>query len=92
MSSPVVSSKEHGHDHQHTVLVHVNERPVEVPAPKATGLEIKTAAIAAHLPVQLDFVLSEERRNGDARIVGNDDVVTVNKESRFLMVPPDDNS
>src|SRR3954454_7128866 len=92
MSSPVASSKEQEKDHKHTVVVHVNERPVEVPAPKATGLEIKKAAIAAGLPVQLDFILSEERRNGDAKIIGDKDEVTVNKESKFLLVPPDDNS
>jgi len=92
MSSSAVSSVKADHDQSHTVIVHVNEQPVEVPAPKATGLEIKQGAVNAHLQVQLDFVLSEERHNGDTRIIGDGDNVTVNKESRFLLVPPDDNS
>lgn len=92
MSSPIVTSVEHGSAQPRTVTFHVNERPVEVPAPNATGLQIKDAAIAAHLPVERDFVLSEERHGGDTKIVGNADVVTVNRHSRFLLVPPDDNS
>lgn len=76
----------------HTVQVTLNGEPVEVPAPKATGLEIKQAAIAAGLPVQLDFVLSQERPNGDTKIVGNEDEVVVNKTSKFVLVPADDNS
>jgi hypothetical protein len=92
MTISAVSSTQVEHGQSHTVVVHVNEQPVEIPAPNATGLEIKQAAVNAQLPVQVDFVLSEERHNGDARIVGDTDVVTVNKESRFLLVPPDDNS
>lgn len=76
----------------HTVQVAVNGDPVEVPSPKAKGVEIKQSAIDAALPVQLDFVLSEERPNGDTKIVGNDDTVTVNKNSKFVLVPADDNS
>lgn len=75
-----------------TVTVHVNNKPVEVPAPKATGRQIKEAAITTGLPIQADFVLSEELPNGKAEIVGDDDEVTVNRQSRFLAIAPDDNS
>lgn len=91
MSEPTGSPTDHP-DHDHTVTVHVNNRPVEVPAPKATGLQIKQAAVAAGLPIQLDFVLSEEVSPGRTRIVGDNDEVTVNRKSRFLAIAPDDNS
>lgn len=92
MSAPITTASDRGRPSPHTVTVLVNEKPVEVPAPKATGLEIKQAAVNAGLPVQTDFVLSEEEHNGTTRIVGDEDEVTVNKNSRFLAIAPDDNS
>lgn len=76
----------------HTVAVHLNNKAVTVPAPKATGQQIKQAGIDAGLSIKMDFVLSEEQPNGDTDIVGDLDVVTVNKQSRFLAIAPDDNS
>ncbi len=76
----------------HTVEIHVNNRPVTVPRPRITGLEIKQAAIAQAVPIQADFVLSEELPNHKTKIIGDTDVVTVTKESRFVAVAPDDNS
>lgn len=92
MSAPITTATDHGHPNPHTVTVLVNEKPVDVPAPKTTGLEIKRAAVNAGLPVQLDFVLSEERPNGNTDIVGDEDEVTVTKHSKFLAIAPDDNS
>lgn len=57
-----------------------------------TGLEIKQAAIAQGVPIQIDFVLSEELANGRTQIVGDNETVTVNKRSKFHAVSPDDNS
>jgi hypothetical protein len=79
-------------ERQHTVTVHVNNKPVEVPAPKATGRQIKEAAISAQLPIQLDFVLSRELKDDRSEIVGDDEELKVNKNSRFLAIAPDDNS
>ena len=76
----------------HVVEITVNEKSVQVNGPRITGLEIKQAAIAQGIPIQLDFVLSEELPGNRSRIVGDNDVVTVNKHSRFLAVPNDDNS
>ena len=76
----------------HPVEVTVNEHPVVVQGPRATGLAIKEAAIAQGLPIKTDFVLSEELEHGRTRIVGDSDVVTVTKHSRFDAVAPDDNS
>lgn len=82
----------HGTPQNHTVIIHVNNKAVEVPAPKATGGQIKEAAIAQGLSIKLDFVLSEERPNGDTEIVGDNDYVTVNPQSKFVAIAPDDNS
>ena len=74
-----------------TVVIHVNERPVTVPH-RLTGLEIKEAAIAQGVPIQLDFVLSEELNDRRTKIIGDSDTVSVNEHSRFVAVAPDDNS
>jgi hypothetical protein len=76
----------------HLVTVTVNEKPVELEGPKATGLEIKQAAIAQGVKIEVSFVLSEELPNRRTRIVGDSDEVTINKHSRFVAVAPDDNS
>jgi hypothetical protein len=75
-----------------SVTITVNNRPVTVTGPRLTGLEIKQAAIDQGVPIGLDFVLSELRPNGRPRIVGNEDVVTVNKNSKFTAVADDDDS
>lgn len=91
MTSPHDTTGEHKRDHPETVTVHVNERPVVVSSSNSTGREIKDAAIRAGLPVDREFVLSEERKQGP-KIIGDADHVHVDDDSRFLMVPPDDNS
>jgi Multiubiquitin len=74
------------------VTITVNNKPVTVRGPRLTGLEIKQAAIDQGVPIGLDFVLSELRPNERPRIIGNDDPVTVNKNSRFTAVAADDDS
>jgi hypothetical protein len=76
----------------HIVTITVNEQPVTIAGPHVSGLEIKQAAISAGVQIQLDFVLSEELANGRTRVVGDGDIVTVNKNSRFDAVAGDDNS
>lgn len=75
----------------HIVVIHVNERPVSVPH-RLIGLEIKQAAVAQGVPIQLDFVLSQELNNHRTKIVGDEDLVSVDEHSRFVAVAPDDNS
>ena len=57
-----------------------------------TGLEIKQAAIAQGVPIQLDFQLAEIRPNGEHQIIGDGDVVTVTRHSKFVATAADDNS
>ena len=70
----------------------VNKQPVRIQGPKATGLEIKQAAIDQGVSIELDFLLKLVKPNGDYQIVGDDDVVTVNKNSVFKANAGDDNS
>lgn len=76
----------------HTVTVTVNNKPVQVTGPRVTGLEIKEAAIAQGVQIDAGFQLSEELPSGETRIIGDADVVTVNKHSTFTAVAGDDNS
>lgn len=76
----------------HHVTITVNNKPVVIDGPRVTGLEIKEAAIAQGVEIGLDFVLSEELPNGETRVVGDDDPVTVTKHSKFTAVAGDDNS
>lgn len=76
----------------HRVTIHVNKKPVIVEGPRLTGLQIKEAAIAQGVAIGLDFVLSKINPNGRPEIVGNTDVVTVNKNSKFTATDDDDDS
>jgi len=77
---------------EHLVTITVNEKPVEIEGPRAPGLAIRQAAIAQGVKIELSFVLSEELPNRKTKIVGDTDVVTLTKHSRFVAVAPDDNS
>lgn len=79
-------------DHDRPVVVDVNNRPVTLPDNRLTGLQVKQAAVAAGLPVDLGFQLIQEHPNGRDAVVGDDDEVKANTNSRFVMIAPDDNS
>lgn len=74
-----------------TVRVTVNRQPVELPAERLTGLEIKEAAIRQHVEIEPSFQLSLKR--GDRyEVIGDSDRVEVRRDEEFLAVAPDDNS
>jgi hypothetical protein len=77
---------------QHFVEIHVNNRPVRIQGPTATGLEIKTAAIAQGVQIELTFQLSEKLGDHKTRIVGDSDTVKVHEGTVFVAVADDDNS
>ena len=62
---------------QHEARVTVNGQFVVLTTRKVTGLQIKEAAIAAGVPIQLDFVLSEVRPSGEQKIIPDDREITV---------------
>jgi hypothetical protein len=80
------------HSKKHIVTVSVNEQPVKLEGHKATGAEIKAAAIAQGVHIQPNFVLQEELPNGTSRIVGDNDEVHLREHLRFTAIAPDDNS
>ena len=75
----------------HMVTIQVNNNPVEVEGPRISGLEIKQAAIDQGVEIQIDFQLAEIK-DAKRQIIGDDDIVTVNKNSKFVATAPDDNS
>jgi hypothetical protein len=78
--------------HDHEARVTVNGQLVVLTDHRVTGLQIKEAAIAAGVPIQLDFVLSEVRPNGEQKIVADDREITVKAGDEFWAIPGDDNS
>src|SRR5947209_8580374 len=87
--APSMEAKPHG---RHVVKILINEQPVEIIGPRLTGREIKEAAIAQGLPIDLGFQLIEELPHGRTQVVGDEDAVTVHPGSHFLALAPDDNS
>ncbi|MFF5039902.1 MULTISPECIES: multiubiquitin domain-containing protein [Streptomyces] len=92
MSSTVEQADPQTPGKGHAATITVNNKTVEVIGPRVTGLQIKEAAIAQGVQIELDFQLSQELPSGETRIVGDTDVVTVNKNSVFTAVAGDDNS
>ena len=74
------------------VVISVNEQPVDLRGHMATGAEIKEAAIAQGVRIELNFVLLEELPNGTSRNVGDNDPVHLREHLRFAAIRPDDNS
>jgi hypothetical protein len=74
------------------VRVTVNGLDVTLSEHKVTGLQVKEAAIAAEVPIQLDFVLSEVRPSGEQKIISDDRKITVEDGDEFWAIPGDDNS
>lgn len=74
------------------VTVMVNKNPVQLVGPRVTGLDVKKAAIAQGVEIDLGFVLSLRQANGKSKIVGDNDTVTINKNSVFSAIANDDNS
>ena len=76
-----------------SVTVHVNTKPVELPSHKVTGREIKEAAIAQGVEIQLDFLLTEEAHGEHpARTIADNKKVEVTKKSEFTANSEDDDS
>ncbi|MBL8776061.1 MAG: multiubiquitin domain-containing protein [Acidimicrobiales bacterium] len=70
----------------------VNKKPVPMTDHRVTGLQVKEAAIAAGVDIELDFQLSIRRPNGRLEVVGDDDKIAIVEKSEFRAVAPDDNS
>ena len=78
--------------HGHLVTIHVNNKPVQIEGPTASGIQIKQAAIAQGVSIQPNFQLLEELGGGRTKVIADGDVVHVNEHTRFVAIAPDDNS
>jgi hypothetical protein len=74
------------------IRVTVNGQFVVLTSRRVTGLQVKEAAIAAGVPIQLEFVLSEVRPSGEQKIIPDDREITVKSGDEFWAIPGDDNS
>lgn len=76
-----------------TVAVTVNNKRVALPGHRVTGLEVKQAAIAQGVEIELDFILTLEARDGvPARTVDDNDTITVTDHAEFTANDGDDDS
>jgi Multiubiquitin len=76
-----------------TVEVTVNRQSVTLESHRVTGREIKAAAIAQDVQIELDFLLTLEASPGHpARTIDDDETITVTKHSEFTANDVDDDS
>ncbi|MGE4150815.1 MAG: hypothetical protein AB7G17_01000 [Phycisphaerales bacterium] len=74
-----------------SVTIKVNRNDVKMPRRRATGLEIKQAAVRQGVRIQLDFLLYRIVGGEQVR-VPDDKQVTLHECDEFRCVAPDDNS
>lgn len=76
-----------------SITVKVNNRPVRFTKRRVTGLEIKQAAIAQGVPIDLQFVLYQMTPSGDlGPVIRDHQSVLLRKCDQFRCIAPDDNS
>ncbi len=76
-----------------TTTVIVNEKySVTMQGHKATGMEIKEAAIAQGAPIQKDFNLFRVNPGDNLKQIRDDESVALHEGERFRAVTTDDNS
>lgn len=77
----------------HSVVILVNEQPVTITQKEATAVEIKTAAKAQGVHIEINFLLIEELPNGTSKNIGdNDPPIHIREHLKFTAIAPDDNS
>lgn len=73
------------------IHVTVNTQPVTLNERRMTGLQIKKAAIAQGVALDVGFQLSVKQGHR-FKVLGDADVVAVHEGQEFLAVAPDDNA
>jgi hypothetical protein len=92
VSEPIAAPAGEAAASKSRVQVLVNGQKVVLEESEATGAEIKAAAIAAGVPIQPDFVLSEVLPSGKQKIVPDDKKIHLKDGDEFWAIPGDDNS
>lgn len=70
----------------------VNGRLIKLKKGTYSGLDIKQAAIAAGVAIQIDFVLSVETSPGHSLTIGDNDEIKIHNGQQFTALADDDNS
>ncbi len=79
-------------ERHHLVDIVVNKKEVRIEGPKANGLQIKEAAIAQGVKIELSFQLSEKVGEHKTKVIDNTDEVRLHEGQVFVAVADDDNS
>ena len=87
-----ITEHHHHHPEPQTVEIHVNRRPVHLKGHRHTGLQIKEAAIAQDVKIELDFLLYLLRPHHPNQQIADGEEVHITDESRFHAIADDDNS
>ena len=74
------------------VDIKVNTKPVRISRGEHTGHEIKAAAIAQGVNIQLNFLLYLIKRNGETERIDDDKPVKVKRGQEYDAIADDDNS
>jgi hypothetical protein len=74
------------------VSIRVNKKPVQIVGRRASGFEIKQAAIAQEVDIQLDFQLARMLGHDQRKIIGDTDVIELHDGEKFAATAGDDNS
>jgi hypothetical protein len=91
--SQTLLNHEQEHEHHRPVTVKVNTKPVVLPRRRVTGLEIKEAAIAQGVEIELDFILTlEAHGHKPAETIDDGETITVTEHSEFIANGGDDDS
>ncbi len=77
--------------HDRDITIKVNGKDVTLTQHRLTGADIKKAAIEQGINIQSDFSLFEVK-NKKLVPVGDNEEITVNNNSMFRAIAPDDNS
>ena len=86
------ATSSHKPEHDKPIDITVNKKKVTMTEPTVKGLQIKEAAVAQGVQIQLDFELKQLLDGGDRLIIGDNDVVNIDKHSKFVATASDDNS
>lgn len=75
-----------------TVDAVFNKKPIQLPKGRLSGLEIKQAAVAHGLSIQLTYVLFQIKNRNHRKVVGDADIIEIREGIEFAAVADDDNS
>jgi len=92
MEQALEHREDSGHEQKHVVHIKVNDQNVVMPTHEANGLQIKEAAIAQGVQIQLNFLLELDEGHKKSRVIDNNETVHLHDGMSFTAIRNDDNS